>query len=716
MQEHLPGMEAFVRLARQSTSSVLKMNGDAFFETPLFADSNFFSFFSFPLVAGRSEEPLGQPNAAVVTEDVAIRYFGTRNVLGKALSLRINDSLNTFYITAVAKNPPRRSSIAFGIVLSMEFFERNIASKRFEWINPQVVTYVKLAPHVSAESLLPRLRDIESQHVDGQLREAAKFIGHRLHEQYDLQPFADVHLNASVNQWTIPMPKGASNYWYSYTLVAIALLILLMACANFVNISMADSMRRSKEIGVRRVMGSSRKQLVYQFIGEAFLPCALALVVAIGACYLLLPVFNQLTGKELALLSDLVKPSAILFVLGIVLFSAVLVGLYPALIVATSSTVDMMNGKMKGLRRNYLARFLLVFQFALTILLMAGTLTIQSQFNFLTTKDLGYNEENLLKIQLPPGGPKSMSESFRDQLQSRPQIISVSGSSGAFESGYFDNVQTGNKHANAIGAAIDELFLPTMGIQLSKGENFHSGALNEGILINETLANALGLDDPIGETVSLASARESTKIIGVMKDFNYWPLQADVKPLFYYYQGGSQRELWIRAASGKLSEAIPVIAEVYKKLVDDYPFTYQVLEESNYRAYSQEAGWKQILAYGSAIAIFISGIGLFSFTAVSVVKRTKEIGMRKILGASGFSIVALFVGDFFPMLCFSIVLSVPVACLCAGKWLQSFANRISLEWWLFIVPSIIAIAIATLTITAYTALSLRNPVEALRKE
>jgi ABC-type lipoprotein release transport system permease subunit len=357
-----------------------------------------------------------------------------------------------------------------------------------------------------------------------------------------------------------------------------------------------------------------------------------------------------------------------------------------------------------------------VFQFALTILLMAGTLTIQSQFNFLTTKDLGYNEENLLKIQLPPGGPKSMSESFRNQLQSRPQIVSVSGSSGAFESGYFDNLQTGNKHANAIGAAIDEFFLPTMGIQLSKGENFHSGALNEGILINETLANALGLDDPIGETVSLASARESTKIIGVMKDFNYWPLQADVKPLFYYYQGGSQSELWIRAASGKLSEAIPVIAEAYKKLVDDYPFTYQVLEESNYRAYSQEAGWKQILAYGSAIAIFISGIGLFGFTAVSVVKRTKEIGMRKILGASGFSIVALFVGDFFPMLFFSIVLSVPVACLCASKWLQSFANRISLEWWLFIVPSIIAIAIATLTITAYTALSLRNPVEALRKE
>jgi ABC-type antimicrobial peptide transport system permease subunit len=358
-----------------------------------------------------------------------------------------------------------------------------------------------------------------------------------------------------------------------------------------------------------------------------------------------------------------------------------------------------------------------VFQFALTILLMAGTLTIQSQFNFLTTKDLGYDEENLLKIQLPPGGPKSISESFRDELQSRPQIVSVSGSRGAFESGYFDNLQTGNKHANAIGAAIDEFFLPTMGIHLSKGENFHSGALNEGILINETLANALGLDDPIGETVSLASARESTKIIGVMKDFNYWPLQADVKPLFYFYQAEPHNELWVRAASGKVSEAIPVIAQAYKKLVDDYPFTYQVIEESNDRNYNQEAGWKQILAYGSAFAIFISGIGLFGFTAVSVVKRTREIGMRKVLGASGSDFIVLFIGDFLPLVFLGVFLSVPVAYLGASKWLQTFANRINLDWWLFVVPAIIAIAIATLTISVYTAISLRtNPVEALRTE
>lgn len=720
MKDNIPEVESFVRTANDFTPYVLRVNDDLFFQTPLYADSNFFNLFSFPLLFGNSKDVLNATNSAVITEDLALKYFGTTNAIGKPLPLRIRDSLSTFYVTGVASSVPRNSSVDFDLVLPMTFFEQRIARKNFQWIDAQVTTYIQLAPYVDAKHSRLKLQGIVNKYADEQLQYSAKFTGQRLRHRYELQPFVDVHLNAKINQGTYPMPNDGGSYWYIYTLSIIALLILLIACMNFVNLSLADSVRRSREVGVRRVVGSSKTQLVVQFIGEAMFPCVLSFFVAVGGAYLLLPIFNQLTGKQLTLLAELSTPSVIFGCMALIILSSILVGWYPAWIISLYSTVDTLNGKVKAFRRSYVPRFLVIVQFTLTIFLTIGALTMGSQFKLLTTKNLGYNERNLLKIQLPPAGSEPIERVIRDMARTRPEIISVSGSSNAYNSGYMETVKTGPNQVNAFGAGVDEFFLQTLGIELRAGRNFSSSSpasLTEGILVNEAFAAESGINEIVGETFTLMSAGQSVNVSGTMKDFNYWSLQSQVKPLFYFYQANSHNELWVRAAPGKLSKVISLIAANYKRIVHEFPFSYEIVEQSNDKMYHKESEWKDMLSYGTIVAILISCIGLFGFTAVSSEQRTKEIGIRKLLGASGCEVFTLFLRDFIPLVLVAILFAIPIGYLAGDKWLQNFYNRIHLEWWIFFVPSLAAVAIAILTIAVYTTVTLmRGPIHALRKD
>ena len=714
--KNVPGIETFVRI--ESGAEDIKKGTEIQSQELLRVDAGFFTVFSFPLLNGNAATCLSEPNSIVMSEDFAKKQFGSSDAVGKIVMLKDDNQFVPFKVTAVAKRCPQNSSIKFDVLLPFKESEAD-AQNKDNWYNFSLNTFLVLNPKANLQTVENQMQNFYLQDASETFKAMIKKYGGGADASmgtYFLQSFTDMHMNTEL-----PPQNGlvnASNPMYSYILSGITLFILLIACINFVNLTVARSLKRSKEIGIRKVIGGDRKQLITQFLGESFLLCLVAFSVALLIVQLILPVFNNLANKVLSF-SYLFDVKLIAGYLVLLLLTALLAGFYPALVLSGFKPVETLYSRINLSGKNYLQKSLVVLQFALASFLIIATFTIYRQFNFLTKTDLGYDDSNIVAVnkqQLK----HSEAAYFKAELLKNPNIVNVAPKN----SGYWG---TSAKLFNDSTIyfeyeTIDESYIPTLKIPLIAGRNFSGAYLSDStnsILVNETFVKEAGWKNPIGETVNFFyNNNEIYKVVGVVKDYHYQDLSQKIGPQLFIMKNGNLFGTFnIKIKPGTVTESLKFIQRTFKQYFPLSPYSYIFKDDQRIKDYESEAKWKQIILFGAVLTIFISCIGLFGLSVLSAERRTKEIGIRKVLGASVNSVVTTLSRDFLILVLIALITAIPLAWMAANKWLQNYPYRISLDWWLFAIASLLVIIVALATVISQAIrVAVANPVKSLRTE
>ncbi len=712
---NIPGIQSFVRI--QDDYADIKKGTDIMPQDLLRVDANFFSAFSFPLLSGNPRTCLLEPHSIVISEDAAKRQFGTVNTAGKIMMLKSNNEseFTPYTVTGVTKRCPQNSSIKFDVLLPIQVSAADKQNSE-NWFSSFLNTFVVLAPRENiktVEAKMQKTYNIESGEALKIVTE--KYGPLKTKARYLLQPFTAMHLSKEL-----PAQNGlsdASNPMYSYILTGIALFILLIACINFINLTVARSVKRAKEIGIRKVVGGNRKQLILQFLGESFLLCFIAFILAALIVKTTLPLFNNLSNKALAF-AYLLDAKLIGGYIALFILTGLLAGCYPALVLSGYNPVQTLYNRFNLPGKNYLQKGLVVLQFTIASFLIIATITIFSQFNFLTTQKLGYDDSNLVVVK--QGMKRIEARLLKDELMKDPGILGVASKNGG--QWRTSAKVNGDSIMQFAYETIDESYLPLLKISVIKGRNFSPGFPSDSshsVLVNETFVKKAGWKNPIGQQLNFwYDNNEKYTVVGVVKDHHFQPLSQEIGPqVFTMKAGNNYGMVLIRIRPNSQTASLPYIARTFKKLFPFNPYNYAFKDQENLKNYKVEAKWKQIMLLGAILTIFISCIGLFGLSVLSVEKRTKEIGIRKVLGASVRSVATILSKDFLKLVTIAMLIAVPVAWLAANKWLQHYPYRITLSWWIFAGAGmlVIFIALATVSFQAIRA-AVSNPVEALRSE
>jgi putative ABC transport system permease protein len=713
--QNVPGIEKFVRI--QEGTEDIRTGTEVQPQQLLYVDSSFFNVFTFPLIHGNPKTCLKDPYSVVISEREAIKRFGTTDALGKTILLKTDSTFTPYSVSAIAKNNPQNSSIQFDMLLPFKESEADALNNE-NWFNFFLNTFVVLSPNAEIASVEKSMQQYyveDASKIFGEMKKQFGLDANLPMGTYYLQPFLDIHLSTDLPAQN-GLQKG-SNPIYSYILSGIALFVLLIACINFVNLTVARSVKRAKEIGIRKVVGSSRKQLIFQFLGESFLLCFIAFAFAIALVQLILPVFNQLANKQLAI-SYLFDFKLIFVYVILFLLTSFLAGFYPAIILSGYQPTATLYSRFSLGGKNYLQKSLVVLQFALASFLIIGTFVIYSQFNFLINTNLGYDDSNIVEISK---GIRSHQEAavFKNELLKNPDIVDVAAKNGG-------TWNTMAKLANDSSIkfsyeTVDESYIPMMKIQLLQGRNFskdHPSDSINSIIVNEAFVKEAGWKDPIGKTVNFIFNKELYSVIGVVKDYHYEPLNEKIKPQLFTMKNSNSYGIYdVKIKPGTAAASLKFIHQKFKDLYPMSPYSYVFKDEQNRKNYEAEAKWKQIMLFAAIFTIFISCIGLFGLSVLSAEKRTKEIGIRKVLGASVSSVVTTLSKDFLKLVFIAMMIAIPAAWLIAGKWIENYPYRVSLSWWMFASAAllVILIALATISFQAIKA-AVANPVKSLRTE
>lgn len=706
----LPEIENYVRL--QGESYNIKKGNDILVQDALKVDSSFFSIFTFDFIEGSPKTALKDPQSVVISEEVAEKYFGKESALGKTLSINYEDKFQPFTVAGVTKKSPQNSSIKIDLLIP---FHRE-KSHDDQWINFYLNTFVTLKPLANPKALEAKFANIYAREAKGQLIEAKEKWNFQNTIQYGLQPFLEVHLSTDFR--AANGLKDESNPMYSYVLIGLAVFLLLIACINFVNLTVARSVKRSKEIGIRKVVGGDRKQLIFQFMGESFVLSLIAFLLAIALVELTLPIFNTLANKALSLKylfdAQLITSYFLLF-----LVTGFLAGIYPALVLSSFSPVDTLYGRFKLSKGSFLQKSLVVFQFSLAAFMMMATLILYAQFDFMVKQDLGYNDKNIVEIATGRMN-RTETNTFKQELLKNPTIESVAPRQG----GTWNTLANVNGKKEIVFAIdiVDEDYLPTLKIPMVQGRNFSKdfpSDSSQSILVNEAFVKEAGWKNPIGQTVDFFSRNRKFQVVGVVKDYHYNSLYETIKPQLFtcHPDMGTFAQLSIKIKPTNTPNSLKFIEKTFKNLRPTQPYIYDFKDQSNQKQYEKEAKWKQIISFSAILIIFISCIGLFGLATLSAEKRTKEIGIRKVLGANALAIVSMLTKDFLKLVLASVVFAFPLAWWSANKFLESYPYRIAIDGWMFALVLVILVLITILTIS-YQALksALANPVKSLRTE
>jgi len=707
----VPAIQSFVRVRHSHRE--IKTIKDVQPQEVALADFNFFSVFSFPFLHGDPKSCLLQPNSVVLTESVAKKQFGTTNVVGKTIEIKDKDIFTPYVVTGVTQDCPQNSSVQYEVMLP--FHESPEEETRAEnWFGGFLTTYVVLAPNADVKA------------VDGQIERAYKTdagAAIRIVEQkfhftdktvYTLEPLKDMHLDTQMASDGIAY---SSNPIYSYILSGIAIFILLIACINFVNLTVARSLKRAKEIGVRKVVGGSRGQLMGQFMGESMLLALAAFLLALVEVQLTLPVFNHLANKSLAL-SYLLDGRLVATFIGLYLVTGFLAGFYPALVLSGFDPAQTLYNRFMPASKNYLQKGLVILQFTLASFVIILTTVLFSQFKYLTTEKLGYDDSNLIRMykqNLTVGEARLL----RAELTKDPDFIDVSAKDAGYS--FTGGTINGNQGTGFVFATVDPHYLPLLKIPVVKGRNFSDAYPTDttnAVLVNETFVRNAGWTNPIGQVVLFGPDSTRLQVVGVVKDYHFEPLNTEIKPqLFVLPSRGYLGDLYIRIRPTTEAASLAYLEKVFHRLYPLSPFSPTFMNETNLKNYESEARWKQILFFSAIITIFISCVGLFGLAVLSAERRVKEIGIRKVLGASVGSVVRILSRDFLLLVLLALVLAIPGAWIAAHKWLENYPYRIRLHWELFTVPCVlvVVIALATVSVQALRA-AIASPVRSLRAE
>ncbi|MBC7919537.1 MAG: ABC transporter permease [Ferruginibacter sp.] len=709
-QRAIPNVEAFVRL--QEDLFIVRRGTETFNQSVLFVDSTFFSVFSLPLTSGDPATVLSDLRSTVLSEETARKYFGTTRAVGKTLELEVGGKFETYVVSGVAKNPPQNSTIQFSMLLPFQYNE--LSPVENEWIGFYLNTFVVLHPDADYRTVEPKLDRVFLRNAKNELARAKQKYNFNETIHFGLQPFPRMHLDTEYGD--IESRNGtqrAGKPVFSYVLTGIALFILVIACINFINLTVAHSRRRGREIGIRKVVGGQRRQLIAQFLGESFGLCFVAFAVAILLVELTLPVFNELANKRLSF-SYLLDVKLVAGYLALFLTTAAIAGFYPAWVLSGFHPVQTLYNRSGRTGKNYLTKGLVVFQFALATFLIIATGVIYSQLKYLTNKDLGYNDENLLTVRLGRGGDPALANLLKAELAKETTIQAVATKDGG--QNYTIAKVDGREMEFAI-SWIDENYLSALQIPLVKGRNFSpdfSADSDRSILVNETFANAAGWQEPIGKEVDFFYDNKKFTVVGVVRDHHFASLKEKITPQLFKVGSG---EIWVMIKPDHLVHTTKVMEKTYRKLVPFRPYTYSFVSDLNEKNYEEEAKWKQIITVGAGLSIFISCIGLFGLATLSIGQRTKEIGIRKVFGATVGDIVLLLSRDFVKLVGLAFLVAIPLGYYATNRWLEDFPYRIRVDGWILAAPCAVTLLIALLTVVARTIrAAVANPVKSLRTE
>jgi putative ABC transport system permease protein len=704
-KQQLPEVQDFVRI--YGTDYTIKRGNEVFNQVALYVDSNFFSVFTFPLLYGKPQNALTDPHSVVLSEETAEKYFGKEDPVGKTLDLKVHNKFQPFTVTAVTKKSPQNSSIKIKMLLPQKL--RNIDNA---WLNFFQNTFLVIKPGTDLRQLSARINKIYLSDAAIQIRES----GDKDKITYVLQPLLAMHTSTDY-----PANNGlsdASNPTYSYILTGIALFILAIACINFVNLTVARSLKRAKEIGIRKVMGGQRKQLIMQFLGESFMLSFIAFVLAIVLVQLALPLFNTLTNKALAF-SYLLSLKLVAGYIGIFLLTGLLAGFYPALVLSGFNPVQTLYNRTQYAGKNYLSKGLVILQFTLATFLIISTITIYSQFNYLMNFNLGYNDKNVVSI-FAFNIDKAKFSTFKNELSKDPNIVSITADQGGGPWGT-SAVINGFREFGFNLQHIDEDYLPLLQVPVIKGRNFSKTIVADSansVLVSEEFVKEAGWGNPIGQTVNFFSDKKQYNVVGVVKDYHFQSLTEKMSPVLYSmkpdYPWGN---IFVRISYQNKSEALNRIAQEFKAEFPSLPYQYKFKDDEIAEQYDKEAKWKQIVTFGAVLTIFISCIGLFGLATLSAERRKKEIGIRKVFGASVEGIVRKLSTDFAVLILISAVISAPAAWWAMQRWLENYPYRITINAWIFLLAAVFVLLIALVTVSFQTIkAAVANPVNSLRSE
>ena len=714
--QNVPGIKSFVRV--QGGSEDIKKGTEVQEQDRVLSvDSNFFSVFAFPLLSGDPKTCLTEPHSIVLSEDAAKKYFATTDAAGKVLMVREDTAFVPYKVTAVAKRCPQNSSLQFEALLLFKVSDAD-AKDTHNWFNSFLNTFVVLNDKANLQTVETQMQNFYVSDAKPTFYEMLKNDGGNPDDipmgTYFLQPYLDMHLNTEL-----PADNGltnAGNPAYSWLLLGIALFVLLIACINFVNLTIARSVKRAKEIGIRKVMGSERKQLIFQFLGESFFLCTVAFVLAIALVQLLLPLFNELANKVLAI-SYLFDAKLIAGYIALYIITGLLAGFYPALVLSGYNPVQTLYSRFQIAGKNYLQKSLVVLQFTLASFLIIATYTIYAQFNLLTKTDLGYDDNNLVIINKNSLKPADAAV-FKNELLKNPNIVGVS-VKNAGEWG------TGTKNAVGstvyfAGETVDENYLPLLKIPLIAGRNFSTAFpadSTQSVIVNESFVKAANWKNPVGETIQiLGSSNETYHVIGVVKDYHFASLTKKITPQLFN-MNGSYGTYYVKIKPNTAAASLKWIQKTYRQFYPMSPYSYVFKNDENRKQYADVEKWKQIILFSAMLTIFISCIGLFGLSVLSAEKRTKEIGIRKVLGASVQQIVTTLSTDFIKLVAIALIIATPLVYIAANKWLQHYPYRIEMSWWLFASAGVLVMMIALFTVSFQSIkAAVANPVKSLRTE
>ncbi|MFN8353340.1 MAG: ABC transporter permease [Spirosomataceae bacterium] len=727
VKRELPEIEEAVRIFAGGGTTLIKVNNQTLEEKNILAaDSTFFKVFQLPMLQGRADKALAEPNAVVLTEQTANRLFGTTNALGKTFEIIQGDTL---HVTGVCANMPFNAHFQFDFV-------RSVRGLRFaeqpNHVSFSAATYFLLKPHTSPAQVQAKFPTLVEKYASG---EVLRQFGVSFQEYlkagngyfYSLQPLQSIHLYSHL-EGEIGL-NGSSTLVYIF--LVIAAFVLLIACINFMNLATARSTERAKEVGIRKTLGSTKLQLAMQFLMESTLLSLFSLVVAMVLVALLLPMFNQLASKQLRLETLLTWQNTLLGLL-LTLLIGILAGLYPAGVLSSFKPMEVLKGKFFSKKQGYsLRNGLVVFQFAISIVLIISTIVVYQQLSFIQNKELGFSKDFVIHVQ-GGGFLGNRTEAFKTELHKISGVEQVGGSSSQpGQEGFFGiTFRNGGDKETVTGKAMlaDDGYLQTLQMQTLQGR-FFTKQFNDSlsVILNEEAVKALNLKDPIGKKIMSPDnfiqpdgTEVTYTVVGVVKDFHFTSLHQRISPLFVLnnrFFGRTSNVLAVRVSTGNFKGVIGAMERVWKQFLPEQPFHYSFFDQDLAQLYRHEQVSQQVFWIFSLLGIFIACIGLLGLASYITQQRTKEIGIRKLLGASVVGITAMLSKDFLRLVLMALLIASPLAWWAMSRWLEDFAYRIPIQWWIFVAAGALAVLIAALTVS-YQAIkaAIVNPVKSLKSE
>ena len=695
--EEIPEIKAAARVV--SHSFVVSPGKDVFTERNVCAtDNSYFDIFSFKFISGDPKTALTEPHSIVISREKAEKYFGDDDPMGRILKL---DRDHAFTVTGVIENINQNTYLDSELIIPFETIYKG-TEEEGDWYSHFILTYIYLESPGNPDSLNSKL----TRHIRKYMTEDANI-------EILAQPIRQVHLNDLSAQNT---RKG-----YLYIFAIIGFLIILIACINFTNVSTSLSVKRSREIGIKKVNGAHRAQLIRQFFGEAFHQAFASFLLAMMLVELLRPHFNQLTGKVISI--PYFDPFFLGSLAGVILLVTLLAGSYPALLISAFRPIDALQGRIStGKGQVFFRTALLVFQFTISIGLIISTLTINEQIRFIQKKNMGFQKENLMYVPME-SIMRQKYDVFREELLSHALISNVCRSSGLPTSfwsiirGLEWEGRQGNETVSFALALVDEDFFETMELQILDGRDFSREFSTDSnkYMINEAAAKVMGYDDPVGKF--FLSDSDRIEIIGLFKDFNSLPLTYEIEPMLVAMWRDYYNYVLIRIRPGNLQAAVDHVEKVWKKMLPGFPFNHGFVDARIERQYRNEQRIGKLSGAFTLLAIMITCIGLFAIAAHTAQQRTKEIGVRKAMGASAWSVVLRFIMIYLKWVLIANLVAWPLAWLIMDKWLDKFAFRSELPVWIFLSAGLASVFISVFTISFHAwNISRSNPVNSLRYE